>query len=56
VQETLVESDPEAGTVLDDAAADPLEASLDRGDGVRGREQLLDVGFTQIEGHEGGIV
>jgi hypothetical protein len=35
--------------VLDLAAREPLEAGLDRRQGIGGREELLDFGFSQVE-------
>ena len=56
MQEAAFEADSEAGTVLDAAASHACEALLDGRYGVGGREQLLDVGFAQIERHAGGLV
>jgi hypothetical protein len=56
MQEAAVETEPEARPVLDHPAREPREAALDRLDRVGGREQLLDVGLAQVEGHQGPIL
>src|SRR4029078_7868350 len=56
VQDTWVEPEPEPRPELDAACSHPAEATLDRLDRLLGREQLSNLGFTEIEGHRGAVV
>ena len=54
VQQAFGQAEPEARPVLDRPAGNAGEAALDGLDGVRRREELLDVGFAEIERHGAG--
>ena len=51
VEEPVLDLEPKPRLVLDGAAGHPCEALLDGGDGVLGRQELLDVGFTEEQRH-----
>jgi hypothetical protein len=51
VEDALVEPKPEPRPVLDPPLRDSLEAGFDGLHRVFRREQLVDVGFAQVEGH-----
>jgi hypothetical protein len=54
VEQALGHTEPKARTVLDRPARDAREAPFDGLDGVLRREELLDVGFAEIERHGAG--
>ena len=54
VQAPSLEPEPVARLVLHRSARDAREAPLDRLDGVRRAEELLDVGFAKVERHGAG--
>ena len=54
VEQAIGQAEPEPRPVLDDAARHAGEAALHRFDGVLRREELLDVGFAEIERHGAG--
>ena len=54
VEQALGQAESEARAILDHTLRQAREAALHRLDGVLGREELLDVGFAEIEGHGAG--
>ena len=48
----MLQSQPVARAVLDNATRHALEAGFDRVDGVGRRQQLADLLLRQIQGHE----
>ena len=54
VEQAIGQAEPEPRPVLDGAARHAGEAPLHRLDGVLRREELLDVGFAEIERHGAG--
>ena len=54
MKQALGQADSEARAVLDHTLRQAREAALHRLDGVLGCQELLDVGFAEIEGHGAG--
>ena len=54
VQPPVLQPEPAARLVLDDAPGDAREAGLHRLDGVGRGEELVDVGFAKVERHGAG--
>jgi len=51
VEEPVFEREPKTRLVLDNPTRQALEARLNSLDGVLGRKELVDVGFTEEEWH-----